>query len=127
MMTTAEGAENGEVDRFKRRPPHHVDLREIGRHRAPDDIGHAVSAGDQILRPGMDDDGRLHNGCHQRQRNHEAQRQAERFDPAALPEFRGSRVEAQAASPKYSWRTASRGSSAHGRSKAPAKASFVAA
>jgi hypothetical protein len=64
----AEGPENAEVDCFERRPPHHVDLAEIGRHRASDDVCHAVGAGNQILRPGTDDDRRLHNDRHQRKR-----------------------------------------------------------
>jgi hypothetical protein len=98
MMMPAEGAENAEVDGFERRPPHHVDLAEIGRHRAPDDVGHTVSPSDQILRPGADDDRRLHNDCHEREREHEPQRQADRLGPAALGELRGRGVEAQAAS-----------------------------
>jgi hypothetical protein len=78
--------------------PHHADLAEIGRHCAPDDVGHAVGAGNQILRPSTNYDRRLHNDCQERQRKHEAQRQADRFGPAALGELRGRRIQAQAAS-----------------------------
>jgi hypothetical protein len=98
MITPPTVPENAEVDGLECRPPHHVDLAEIGRHRAPDDVGHAVGASDQILRSGADDDCRLYNDCQQRQHQHEAQREADRSGPAALGELRGRRVAAQAAS-----------------------------
>ena len=87
----AHGAEDAKIDRFEGRPPNHVDLAEIGRHRAPDDVGHAVGAGDQILRPGVHDDRRLRDNRQKRQHEHETQCQANCFGPAALCELPGSR------------------------------------
>ena len=50
------GAEQRDVDGLERRPDRRRQLGEIRRHGAADDVGHAVDAGDKVLRPRLDDD-----------------------------------------------------------------------
>ena len=107
-------AEDRDIDGLQRRPRHVGQLGEVGRGGAADDVHHAVEAGDQVLRPRLHHDQRLH---HHQDRDHDADG-AHRDRRRRPAHARGASVGAHAASARYSRCTASRDRSAHLRSNA---------
>jgi hypothetical protein len=90
-------AEQGDVDGFESRPKRRVKQRKIRRHRAPDDIGHPVDAGDQILGFDLDDDHRLGGDQEPGQSGKQAPKVNERAAPARGKPVRPLDADAHAA------------------------------